>query len=235
MGGAERIVLAFGALGETGEAAALAQAQHAVAPAGENFVRIRLVAHIPDQPVMWRVEDVMECQGQFDHAQTGAEMTAGNGDGADGFVAQFRRQLCQLVLRQSAQVLGTVDKIQNRRCTVFCQCPNPSLALDNGAIDLPPLRRHFGPGARSVSPVDHEPRQRTERVGAVGKNVKMLHRLLGQHLRLGTRALQHPARIRRWPYQPRYPCRFVCPPTVLSPSTSSKSSTIWKARPRSWA
>jgi hypothetical protein len=39
------------ALGEAGEAAALAQGADAVAPAGEDLVRIGLVADVPDQPV----------------------------------------------------------------------------------------------------------------------------------------------------------------------------------------
>jgi hypothetical protein len=49
MGGAERVVFALGALGEAGEAAALAQRADAVAAAGEDLVRIGLVADVPDQ------------------------------------------------------------------------------------------------------------------------------------------------------------------------------------------
>ena len=41
----------------------------AVAPPGEDLVRIGLVADIPDQPVARRVEDVMQRDGQLDHAQ----------------------------------------------------------------------------------------------------------------------------------------------------------------------
>jgi hypothetical protein len=40
-----------GALGEAGQAAALAQRADAVAPAGQDLVRIGLVADVPDQPV----------------------------------------------------------------------------------------------------------------------------------------------------------------------------------------
>lgn len=46
---AERIVVAFAALGEAGQAAAGAQRADAVAPAGEDLVRIGLVADVPDQ------------------------------------------------------------------------------------------------------------------------------------------------------------------------------------------
>ncbi len=51
MRGAERVVFALGALGEAGEAAALAQGADAVAAAGQDLVRIGLVADVPDQPV----------------------------------------------------------------------------------------------------------------------------------------------------------------------------------------
>ena len=60
MRGAERIVVAFGALGETGQAAAGAQRADAVAAAGQDLVRIGLMADVPDQPVARRVEDVMD-------------------------------------------------------------------------------------------------------------------------------------------------------------------------------
>ena len=81
MGGAERVVFALRALGEAGQAAALAQGADAVAPAGEDLVRIGLVADVPDQAVLRRVEDVVQRDGQLDHAQAGAEMAAGDRDG----------------------------------------------------------------------------------------------------------------------------------------------------------
>ncbi len=52
MRGAERIVFALGALGETGQSAAHAQGADAVAAIGEDLVRIGLVADVPDQPVV---------------------------------------------------------------------------------------------------------------------------------------------------------------------------------------
>ena len=49
MRGAERVVFALRALGEAGQAAALAQRADAVAAAGEDLVRIGLVADVPDR------------------------------------------------------------------------------------------------------------------------------------------------------------------------------------------
>ena len=104
MRGAERVVFALGALGEAGEAAALAQRADAVAAAGQDLVRIGLVADVPDQAVARRVEDVMERDGELDHAEPGAEMAAGHRDGVDGLLAQLVGELAQLPAFEPAQV-----------------------------------------------------------------------------------------------------------------------------------
>ena len=96
MRGAERVVFALGALGEAGEAAALAQRADAVAAAGEDLVRIGLVADVPDQPVARRVEDVVQRHRQLDHAKPGAEMAAGDRDGVDRLPPQLVGKLAQL-------------------------------------------------------------------------------------------------------------------------------------------
>ena len=97
MRGAERVVFALGALGEAGQAAALAQRADAVAAAGQDLVRIGLVADVPDQPVVRRVEHVVQRHRQFDDAETGAEMAAGLGHRVDHFVAQFVGELLELL------------------------------------------------------------------------------------------------------------------------------------------
>ena len=47
MADAEGVVVAFAALGKTGQAALLAHAVHTLAPAGEDLVRVGLVADVP--------------------------------------------------------------------------------------------------------------------------------------------------------------------------------------------
>jgi len=84
MGRAERIVFALRALGETRKAPALAQRANAVAPAGENLVRIGLVTDVPEQPVARRIEQIVQCDSQLDDPEPGPKMTAGDGHGADG-------------------------------------------------------------------------------------------------------------------------------------------------------
>ena len=101
MAGAERIVLALGAAGEAGEAVLLAQGADAVAAAGQDLVRIGLVADVPDQAVVRGVEDGVEGDGQLDDAEAGAEMAAGHRDGVDHLGAQLVGQLAQLLARQA--------------------------------------------------------------------------------------------------------------------------------------
>ena len=97
MSGAERVVLALGTTREAGQAAALANGANAVAPAGEDLVRIGLMADIPDQPVARRVEHRMEGNRQLDHAERGAEVAAGDGNRIDRLGAQFARRAASAV------------------------------------------------------------------------------------------------------------------------------------------
>ena len=77
MRGAEGVVLAFVAARKAADAAELAQRVHALAPAGQDLVRVGLVAHVPDQPVVRRVEDVVQRDRQLDRAQVARQVAAG--------------------------------------------------------------------------------------------------------------------------------------------------------------
>ena len=72
----EGVVFALGALGEAGKSAALPQRPDAVATAGQDLVRIGLMADVPDQAVLRGVEHVVEGNRQLDDPQPGAEMAA---------------------------------------------------------------------------------------------------------------------------------------------------------------
>ena len=96
MRGAEGIIFAFRPFREAGEAAALAQGPDPVPASGNDLVRIALMADIPDQPVFWCVEDIMDGSRQLDHAQAGTQMSAGCGYGIDHFGTQLVRKLAEL-------------------------------------------------------------------------------------------------------------------------------------------
>ena len=94
----ERVVLALGALAEAGQAAGLTQGADAVAAAGQNLVWISLMADVPDQPVLGGIEHVMQGDGQFHHAKSGAEVASGHRHRVDGLSAQFIGNLPKLAL-----------------------------------------------------------------------------------------------------------------------------------------
>ncbi len=106
---AEGVVVALAALGKAGQAALLAHAVHALAPAGEDLVRVGLVADVPDDAIVRGVEDVMQADGQFDDAEPGREVSAGARDAVDQKRPQFLRQLAKFGAAQATQVGGAVD------------------------------------------------------------------------------------------------------------------------------
>ncbi len=75
---AKRVILALGALGEAAEAATHAQRTNAVTPAGQHLMRVTLMANVPNQPVIGRVEHIMQRRRQLDHAQARPQMAAGH-------------------------------------------------------------------------------------------------------------------------------------------------------------
>src|SRR5262245_24269595 len=96
MRSAEGVVFAFRTLGKAGQAAAGAQRADAVAPPRQNLVGIGLVADVPDQAVVWRIENVMQRYRQFDHPEACAKMSSRCRYGVDRFLTQFVRDLAQL-------------------------------------------------------------------------------------------------------------------------------------------
>src|SRR5260221_6247737 len=111
---AEWVIFALGALGEAGKSAALPQCSDAVAPFGEDLVRIGLMSHVPDQTVVGGVEDVMQRDRQLDDAQAGAEMPAGDRDGVYGLLAQLVGDLAQLAAVEAPQVGRRLDEVKER-------------------------------------------------------------------------------------------------------------------------
>ena len=58
--GPEGVVLALGAVGEARQAFVLADAAHALFAAGENLMDINLVADVPDDLVLRRIEETVQ-------------------------------------------------------------------------------------------------------------------------------------------------------------------------------
>ena len=104
MSRAERVVFAFRAPGEPAQASALPQSSDPFAPAGQDLVRVGLMADIPNDAVGRRIENIVQRDRQFDDAEAGAEMTACHRDRADCFGAQFVGELSEIILFQLAQI-----------------------------------------------------------------------------------------------------------------------------------
>src|SRR5262249_60340860 len=88
------------------DAAELAERPESLVAAGQELVRIRLVAGVPDDPVDRRVEEPVECDRQLDDAEAAAEVAAGRRDRGDDRLADLGSEAVELVCREGPQVGG---------------------------------------------------------------------------------------------------------------------------------
>ena len=71
-----------------------------VAAAGQNFVRVGLVADVPHQVIERRVVDEMQRHRQFDGTQPGGKVAAGATDAVQQVLPQLIAQLRQALFGQ---------------------------------------------------------------------------------------------------------------------------------------
>ena len=100
MGVLDDVVLGLGLARVAGQAALLAQRVEVGRAAGEDLVHVGLVAGVEDDPVVRRVEDPVDGDGQLDHAEVGAEVAAVPGDLGDQEVADLAGELVELLRRR---------------------------------------------------------------------------------------------------------------------------------------
>ncbi len=105
----EHVVGRLRAPQELPNATCLANRREGLAPPREQLVRIRLVAHVPDQPIAGRLEHVVKHQGQFDRPEARREVTAGLGHLLDDLAPECIRDLLKALRRQPPQVGRKVD------------------------------------------------------------------------------------------------------------------------------
>ena len=111
---AKGVVGAFNPLRKARQAAVLAQRTHAPAPPGQDLVRVGLVAHVPHQPVVRRVEHAVQRHRQLHGAQVGTEVAAGLRHAVQHIGAQLRCQRFELRPRQAAQIGRVVHALKQR-------------------------------------------------------------------------------------------------------------------------
>jgi hypothetical protein len=114
---AEGIVFTLRTLGETRKPATLTQRPHPRAPTGDDLVRIGLVAHVPDQPVVRGVKNVMKGDGELDDSEAGAQVTSRDRNHIDKLGTQLVGKLAKRRTRQGPQLVGRTDAVQQGRLT----------------------------------------------------------------------------------------------------------------------
>jgi hypothetical protein len=107
--GAHDVVLGLEARAERGQAAVLADRVQLVAPAREDLVRVGLVADVPQDLVLRRVDQRVDRDRDLARAEVGAEVPADLADRVDQQLPHLLGDRLQLVLAERVQVLGPVD------------------------------------------------------------------------------------------------------------------------------
>ena len=108
----EGVGLALGLPGETREAAELADRVESVLAARQDLVGVGLVAAVPDDQVLEDVEDVVQGEGQVDHAEVAPEVPPALEDDVEDDPANLLRQGGEVLRRDLLDVVGTGDSIE---------------------------------------------------------------------------------------------------------------------------
>jgi hypothetical protein len=106
---AHDVVLGLVHRAERGEAAVLADRVKTVAAAGEDLVRVRLVADVPEHLVLGRVDQRVHRRRDLAGAEVGAEVAADLADRVDDQLANLLGDLLELVVGEALEVGRGVD------------------------------------------------------------------------------------------------------------------------------
>ncbi len=104
MAAVEDVVGRLRATREAADAVELAKRPEPLESAGQELVRVGLVAGVPDDLVARRLHEPVERQRELDDAERRAQVTAGDRHGLDDRVADLGGELGQLGIVEAAQV-----------------------------------------------------------------------------------------------------------------------------------
>jgi hypothetical protein len=110
--GAHDVVLGLLDRAERGEALVLADRRQLLAAAGEDLVRVGLVADVPEDLVARAFEHAVEGDGELAGAEVGAEVAADLADRVDDVLAHLLRDLLQLGVIETVEVGRPVDVVE---------------------------------------------------------------------------------------------------------------------------
>jgi hypothetical protein len=132
-----------------------AAAVEGVPPTGEHLVHVGLVAGVPHDQVVGRVEDAVQGDGELDDAEVRPEVTTDLGDRRHDRLSELSGQLWQLGRRQRAQVGRLVDPLQHHVVPRFP--PDIAHSLCDGGSEPP------WPSGWDVAPPLQSPRSQSPR------------------------------------------------------------------------
>src|SRR5262245_37802564 len=110
----ECVVLALIPPRKARQPATLAKSANTTTAPREDLMRIGLVPNVPDETIPRCIEHIVQRHRELDDSKARAEMPACDGHRIDGFLAQLGRKLREVGLRQSAQVVGRYDPVEQR-------------------------------------------------------------------------------------------------------------------------
>ena len=123
--GAHDVVLGLEDRAERGEAVVLADRRQPLAAAGEDLVRVGLVADVPEDLVARRVEQAVQGDRELAGAEVGAEVAADLADRVDDVGAHLLRDLLQLLVVEAVQVGGSRRSRRAGRTSLSPAAPFP--------------------------------------------------------------------------------------------------------------
>src|SRR6266566_9210288 len=109
----DEVVLALRAVGIAAHTTELAQPRKPLAGPGQEFVDVRLMAGVPQDPVPRALEYPMERQGQLDHSEVGTKMAARLGDGCDQELPNLLGESAQIGIAQGAKIGRAGDPVED--------------------------------------------------------------------------------------------------------------------------
>ena len=74
MSGNESVILTFSRVGETADSFEFPERMESLPASGQDFVPVSLMSDVPNDPVVGRIEDIMQGDGQFDSTEAGSQM-----------------------------------------------------------------------------------------------------------------------------------------------------------------
>ena len=105
----QQVVDAFLGIGVAHQPALGTDRIETIVAAGHHFVRVDLVACVPDQAVAAEIEGGVQGERQFDNAQVRSKVRRARGHNSAKGLAYFGCQLHKLLLRKVFQIAGRAD------------------------------------------------------------------------------------------------------------------------------